>query len=129
MREQLEQLARNKIADITAIRIEVGSNPDEYYGLLVDSKEVESVGAGQFPGTNSKTTRKAGVHPLVGELHKAETELLAILKLLKEVSGDSEEVDLRRVRMQTAREAARLMKAFPGISVDEVALEVNKRAS
>lgn len=125
VKEELEQLARNKLTDITALRLELGSSPEAHYGLLVDSREVSE---SELHGTSKKVVRKAGVHPLVLELHKAENELVAILRLLQEVSGGTEEVDVRRIRTQTAREAARLLKAFPGISVDEVAAEVSKRA-
>lgn len=125
MQEELEKLARNKLTDVMALRIHLGEEPDKYYGLLVDSKEVSD---SDLNGRTVKKVHKSGVHPLVQELHRAETELVAILRLLQEVSGGSDEVDVRRVRMQTAREAARLLKAFPGISVDEVAAEVSKRA-
>lgn len=129
---ELQRLARNKLTDITALRIELGSDPDKYYGLLIDSRVTEEFnieGTIQSKyGSQSKTIRKSGVHPLVDELHKAEQELVAILRLLQEVTGGSDDDDIQRVRMQTAREAARLLKAFPGISVDDVALEVTKRA-
>lgn len=125
VKEELERLARNKLTDVIALRIELGQNPEAHYGLLVDTKEVSE---SDLNGTSRKTVRKAGVHPLVSELHKAENELVAMLRLLHEVAGGTEEVDVRRIRIQTAREAARLLKAFPGISVDEVAAEVSKRA-
>lgn len=125
---ELNKLARNKLTDITALRIELGVNPDKYYGLLVDSKDVTKAEVGEDVYTTVKQTRKSGVHPLVNELHKAEQELIQILRLLQEVTGGTEEIDTKRIRMQTAREAARLLKAFPGISVDEVAAEVSKRA-
>ena len=128
---ELQRLARNKMRDITALRIELGSDPDRYYGLLVESKvheEFDIIGTVQSKeGSQSKTVRRSGVHPLVEELHKAEQELLSILRLLQEVSGGADDGDIQRIRMQTAREAARLLKAFPGISVDDVAMEVTKR--
>ncbi|AVJ50992.1 hypothetical protein FDJ44_gp01 [Microbacterium phage Pikmin] len=122
---ELTRLARNKLTDITAIRIELSSSPDEYYGLLTDGYEVTD---SDLNGRTVKKSKKSGVHPLVQELHKAENELVAILRLLQEVTGGSEEVDTKRLRIQTAREAARLLKAFPGISVDDVAAEVSKNA-
>ncbi|WNM67974.1 hypothetical protein SEA_SIRVICTOR_1 [Microbacterium phage SirVictor] len=125
VKAELERLARNKLTDVTALRIELGENPEAHYGLLVDSREVTD---SDVNGRTVKVGKKAGVHPLVQELHKAENELVAILRLLQEVSGGTEELDVRRIRLQTAREAARLLKAFPGISVDEVAAEVSKRA-
>ncbi|QFG04671.1 hypothetical protein SEA_CHICKENKING_1 [Microbacterium phage ChickenKing] len=125
VQEELEKLARNKLSDVLALRLHLGADPDKFYGLLVDSKEVTS---SDLNGDTRKTVRKSGVHPLVAELHKAEAELLAIFRLLQEVSGGTDDVDVRRIRMQTAREAARLLKAFPGISVDDVAAEVSKRA-
>lgn len=128
---ELQRLARNKLTDITSLRIELGSDPDKYYGLLVESRTDESFeidGTIQSKyGSQRKTVRKSGVHPLVEELHKAEQELLSILRLLQEVSGGADDGDIQRIRMQTAREAARLLKAFPGISVDDVAMEVTKR--
>lgn len=128
---ELQRLARNKLTDITALRIELGSNPDRYYGLLTESKTEEEFaidGTVQSKyGSQKKTIRRAGVHPLVEELHKAEQELISILRLLQEVSGGTDDGDIQRIRMQTARETARLLKAFPGISVDDVAMEVTKR--
>ena len=127
--EELTKLARNKLTDILAIRIEVGSNPTKYYGMLLDSREVTEAEVGEEVYVTSKRRHVMGTHPLVSELHKTETELMQVLRLLQEVTGGTEELDTRRIRMQTAREAARLLKAFPGISVDEVALEVSKQAS
>ena len=127
--DELQKLARNKITDVLALRIELGANPSQYYGMLLDSREITSAEVGEDIYVTSKKKHSSGVHPLVQELHKAEQELVQILRLLQEVTGGTEEVDTRRIRMQTAREAARLLKAFPGISVDEVAAEVSKRAS
>lgn len=127
--EELTKLARNKLTDILALRIELGANPSRYYGLLLDSKERTEAEVAEDVYVTVKTKKSSGVHPLVTELHKAEQELIQIFRLLQEVTGGTEEVDTRRIRMQTAREAARLLKAFPGISVDEVAAEVSKRAS
>lgn len=128
VQEELEKLARNKIRDITALRIELGSDPEKYYGLLLDSREVTEAEVGDEVYTTVKKKHVSGTHPLVQELHKAEQELVQILRLLQEVSGGSDDGDIRRIRLQTAREAARLLKAFPGISVDEVAAEVSKSA-
>lgn len=127
--EELTKLARNKLTDILAIRLEVGSNPTKYYGMLLDSREVTEAEVGEEIYVTSKRRHVMGTHPLVSELHKTESELMQVLRLLQEVTGGTEELDTRRIRMQTAREAARLLKAFPGISVDEVALEVSKQAS
>lgn len=122
--EELNKLARNKLTDITALRIELGKNPDKYHGMLEFSEEETS---SDSQGTSERLTRKLGTHPLVDELHKAEGELVQILKLLREVTGDTSTDDLVRVRMQTAREAARLLKSYPGMGADEVAQEVAKR--
>jgi len=124
--QELTKLARNKITDVIALRIELGANPSRYYGMLLDSREVTEAEVGEEIYVTSKKKHISGVHPLVVELHKAEQELVQILRLLQEVTGGTEELDTRRIRMQTAREAARLLKAFPGISVDEVAAEVSK---
>lgn len=126
---ELTQLAKNKLADITALRIELSSTGAKHIGLLVDSRETTDAEVGEDVFRTVKTKRSSGASPWVAELHKAEQELVQILRLLQEVTGGTEEVDTRRIRMQTAREAARLLKAFPGISVDEVAAEVSKRAS
>lgn len=125
---ELTKLARNKMTDILAIRLELGLNPRKTYGLMLDSKEVTDAEVGEDVYTTVKTKKSVRVHILVQELHKAENELVPILRLLHEITGGTEEVDIRRIRMQTARETARLLKAFPGISVDEVAAEVSKRA-
>ena len=52
-----------------------------------------------------------------------------MLRLAHEVnpSGTSSS-DVERIRLQTARETARLMKAYPGLGVDEAAKEVARRA-
>lgn len=127
--DELNKLSRNKLTDILALRIELGSDPDKYYGLLVDSKDITKAEVGEDILTTIKQTRKSGVHPLVMELHKAENELVQILRLLHEVSGTgSSEQDIVRVRMQTARETARLVRAFPGMAIEDIAAEVAKRA-
>lgn len=133
VKEELEKLARNKITDIIALRLELGKDPSGHIGMLTESSvtvEYDIEGTVQSKYGSQKTrARRAGTSPYVQELHKAEMELVQILRLLQEVSGDGDSVaDLKRVRLQTAREAARLLKAFPGISVDEVASEVSKGA-
>lgn len=126
---ELTKLARNKLTDILALRIELGLNTRKHIGLLTASHEVTEAEVAEDVFTTVKRKRVSGVSPWVKELHEAEKELIAILRLLQEVTGGTEEIDLKRIRMQTARETARLMKAFPGIGVDEVAAEVSKRAS
>jgi hypothetical protein len=132
--EELTKLARNKLADVTALRLKISGDPiQRHIGRLIETQtEVEydiQGGQGDKTGTQATQVKRAGVSVWVQELHKAELELLAILRLLQDVTGGGDENDLRRIRMQTARETARLMKAFPGMGVDEVALEVAKRAS
>lgn len=132
--QELTKLARNKLTDIMALRIKIsGDSVNKHIGTLTETHvvtEYDIEGTVQSKSGSQETrTKRAATSVWVQELHKAEQELLAILRLLQEVTGGSEEVDTRRVRMQTAREAARLLKAFPGISVDEVAIEVSKRAS
>lgn len=130
--DELNKLARNKLTDILAIRIKLSSDgADRHYGVLrtgVEEKEYEAIFDGSVETLQSKTTKRgAGTSPLVQELHKAETELVAILRLLHEVSGTGDtELDHRRMRMQVARESARLMKAYPGMSPEDVAAEVGK---
>lgn len=125
---ELTKLARNKMTDILAIRLELGLNPTKTYGLMLDSKETTEAEVGEEIYVTVKTKKSVGVHILVQELHKAENELVPILRLLHEITGGSEEVDVRRLKLQTARETARILKAFPGISVDEVAAQVSKHA-
>jgi hypothetical protein len=127
--DELTKLARNKITDILALRLELSREGGKHIGLLLDSKETTEAEVGEDVFTTVKTKKASGTSPWVAELHKAEMELITILRLLQEVTGGTEEVDTRRVRMQTARETARLLKAFPGLSVDDVAAEVAKRAS
>lgn len=127
--EELTKLARNKLTDILALRLELSREGRSHIGMLTESKETTEAEVGEEVYTTQKTKKASGVSPWVAELHKAEQELVQIFRLLQEVTGGSEEVDTKRIRIQTAREAARLLKAFPGISVDEVAAEVSKRAS
>jgi len=127
--EELTKLARNKLTDILALRTHLSSQDAKHIGLLRDSHEVTDAEVGEETYRTVKSKRSSGVSPWVAELHKAEAELVQIFRLLQEITGDSGEVDTKRVRIQTAREVARLLKAFPGISVDEVAAEVSKNAS
>lgn len=126
---ELTRLARNKLTDVLALRLHLSKDTTQHIGLLLESRERTSAEVGEDTFDTIKVKRTAGVSPWVSELHKAEQELIQIFRLLQDVTGGTEEVDIRRIRMQTAREAARLLKAFPGISVDEVAAEVSKRAS
>lgn len=132
--EELQKLARNKLADVTALRIKIsGDQITRHIGKLTESStlvEYDIEGTVQSKsGTQETLVKRAGTSVWVQELHKAEAELLAILKLLQEVTGGTEEIDTKRLRMQTARETARLMKAFPGMSVDDVASEIARKAS
>lgn len=132
--EELTKLARNKLADVTALRIKISTDEvAQHIGRLhVETTEVEYdiIGTVQSKeGTQVTKSRRAGTSVWVQELHKAEAELLAIFRLLHEITGNAEETDTKRVRIQTAREAARILKAFPGLSADDVAAEVSKRAS
>lgn len=131
--EELTKLARNKLTDVTALRLKISADEvSSHIGRLHESTvevEYDIEGTVQSKsGTQTTKSRRAGTSVWVQELHKAEAELVAILRLLQEVTGGTEEVDTRRIRIQTAREAARLLKAFPGISVDEVAAQVAKKA-
>lgn len=132
--EELTKLARNKLTDIIALRLKIsGDSVVRHIGTLTETHtitEYDIVGTVQSKqGTQESRTKRAATSVWVQELHRSELELVQILRLLQEVTGGTEEVDTKRIRMQTAREAARLLKAFPGISVDEVAAEVSKRAS
>lgn len=132
--EELTKLARNKLTDVTALRLKISQDAiTKHIGTLTEQEtltEYDIEGTVQSKsGTQETKTRRATTSIWVQELHRTEQELIVILKLLQEVSGNTEEVDIRRIRMQTAQEAARLTKAFPGISVDEVANEIGKKAS
>jgi hypothetical protein len=132
--EELTKLFRNKLADVTALRLKISADEQaRHIGHLRESRvenEYDIQGTVQSKtGTSSTVTKRAGVSVWVQELHKAEAELLAIARLLHEVTGGTDEFDTKRLRMQTAREAARLSKAFPGMSADDIALEIAKKAS
>lgn len=126
--DELNKLANAKITDILALRIELSREGAKHIGMLRDGQEVTDAEVGDDIYTTVKTKKSAGVSPWVAELHKAEGELLQILKLLQEVTGGTEQVDKKRIQMQAARNAARLLKAFPGLSVDDIAAEVSKHA-
>lgn len=129
--DELRKLARNKLTDVLALRLKLGVESDSHIGLLVESthyQEYDIEGTVQSKsGSQKSRVKRSGTSPWVQELHKTEMELIQVLKLLHEVTGGSDEVDLTRIRLQTAREAARIMKSFPGITVDEVAREVSRR--
>ena len=121
--QELNKLAHSKITDITALRIELGSNPEKYQGMQVESYEETETDQGY----TIKRVKRNKVHPLVDELHKTEKELAAILRMIRELGGEVDQQAVDRIRLQTARETARLLKAYPGMGVDEAASEVTKR--
>ena len=131
--DELNKLARNKLTDILALRVKISTDSvTRHIGTLTETHtitEYDIQGTIQSKeGTQESKTKRASTSVWVQELHKAEAELLQILRLLHEVTGTGEsEQDETRVRMQVAREAARLMKGFPGMSVEDVAAEVGKR--
>lgn len=131
--EELTKLARNKLADVNALRIKLSQDPiQSHIGRLTETislVEYDIQGTVQSKeGTQETRVKRAGTSVWVQELHKTEVELLAILRLLQEVTGDTTDGDTRRVRIQAARQAARLAHAFPGLSSDEIAMEVAKNA-
>lgn len=134
VREELEKLARNKLTDVIALRLKIsGEDVSRHIGMLRTGKvevEYDIEGTVQSKsGTQTTESRSAGTSVWVQELHKTEMEYVTILKLLQEVTGGNDDTqDIKRMRMQTARQAARIMKAFPGISVEDVAAEVAKSA-
>lgn len=121
--EELNKLAHSKITDVTALRIELGRNPDKYQGMQVESYEETETEQGYA----IKRVKKNKIHPLVDELHKTEKELASILRMIKEVGGNVDQQSVDRVRLQTARETARLLKSYPGMGIDEAAAEVTRR--
>lgn len=132
--EELRKLAANKLTDITALRIKISSDAvHKHIGKLTESHtitEYDIEGTVQSKsGTQESRVTRSDTSVWVKELHKTEMEFLQIAKLLHEITGSTDDIDLKRVRLQTARESARLAKAFPGMSTDEIALEVAKRAS
>lgn len=127
---ELRQLIRNKLTDVRALRLKLGQDPDGHIGVIIDSRDttkydIDGTVQSKY-GTTRKIVRKAGTSPWVQELHKAEGELLVMLRLWQELTGSTDADSAKRLKMQTAREAARLVKAYPGITVDQVALEVSK---
>ncbi len=129
VKEELRQLARNKMADVLALRIKLSEDNAAHIGMLVEGREVSEADDAELGiKTSKKQIKKSGVSPWVTELHRAENELLSILKALHEIEGNTTEVDVARIRLQTARQVASILKAFPGISIDEVAREVSKGA-
>lgn len=134
VQEELEQLARNKRTDIIALRLKIsGDDVSQHIGMLsetVVNVDYDITGTVQSKeGTQKTRSKRSGTSVWVQELHKTEMEYVAIMKLLQEVTGGNDQTqDIKRVRMQTARQAARIMKAFPGISVEDVAAEVAKSA-
>lgn len=132
--DELNKLARNKLTDIVALRVKIsGDKVGNHIGRLTESvvqTEYDIVGTVQSKeGQQETVTKKSGTSAWVQELHKAEAELLQIFRLLHEVTGTGDnEQDDTRIRMQVAREAARLQKGFPGMSVEDIAAEVGKRS-
>lgn len=122
--EALQDLITARMADAQAIREWLAHN--EGVGLLVDTDEVVDADGGYAVGANRKrVVKRLRTHPLVDELHKAEADVAKWLGQLALVTG--EQVTDAQVRLQAgqvARAAARLAKAYPGISVDDVAREV-----
>ena len=113
------------MSDVRALRIRLGENANTHLGMVQRSiTEVQGT-----PGEGGQTTTHSSRIDLVAELHRCERELLQMLRLAHEVnpSGTSSS-DVERIRLQTARETARLMKAYPGLGVDEAAKEVARRA-
>ncbi|QZE10289.1 hypothetical protein SEA_LUNA18_1 [Microbacterium phage Luna18] len=131
---ELEKLARNKLTDIIALRLKIsGDDVRKHIGMLTETHtitEYDIQGTVQSKeGTQEARSKRSGTSVWVQELHKTEMEYVTILKLLQEVSGGQDDGDVRRIRIQTAKQAARLAKAFPGLSADDIAAEVNKKAS
>lgn len=123
--EELSKLINAKMSDVRALRIRLGENANTHLGMAQRSiTEVQGT-----PGEGGQITIHSSRIDLVAELHRCERELLQMLRLAHEVnpSGASSS-DVERIRLQTARETARLMKAYPGLGVDEAAKEVARRA-
>jgi hypothetical protein len=123
--EELSKLINAKMSDVRALRIRLGENVNTHLGMVQRSiTEVQGT-----PTEGGQITTHSSRIDLVAELHRCERELLQMLRLAHEVnpSGTSSS-DVERIRLQTARETARLMKAYPGLGVDEAAKEVARRA-
>lgn len=135
VQEELEKLARNKRTDIVALRLKIsGDDVRKHIGTLTETiteTEYDIIGTVQSKqGTQETRSRRAGTSVWVQELHKTEVEYLAIMRLLHEVTGDAgSQADDKRKSIQVARQAARLAKAYPGLSADDIAAEVSKHAS
>ena len=125
MGEELSKLINAKMSDVRALRIRLGEDVNTHLGMVQRSiTEVQGT-----PTEGGQTTTHSSRIDLVAELHRCERELVQMLRLAHEVnpSGTSSS-DVERIRLQTARETARLMKAYPGLGVDEAAKEVARRA-
>jgi len=123
--EELSKLINAKMSDVRALRIRLGEDVNTHLGMVQRSiTEVQGT-----PAEGGQTTTHSSRIDLVAELHRCERELVQMLRLAHEVnpSGTSSS-DVERIRLQTARETARLMKAYPGLGVDEAAKEVARRA-
>jgi len=123
--EELSKLINAKMSDVRALRIRLGEDVNTHLGMVQRSiTEVQGT-----PTEGGQTTTHSSRIDLVAELHRCERELVQMLRLAHEVnpSGTSSS-DVERIRLQTARETARLMKAYPGLGVDEAAKEVARRA-
>lgn len=133
LEDELRQLARNKLTDVTALRLKISEDEiGKHIGMLASDDEVTTYaidGTVQSKhGQQRVRHRRASTSPWVQELHKAEAELLAILRMIADLNGDTDPLDTKRLAAQVARATARLMRAYPGISVDEVVGEVTKNA-
>lgn len=122
--EALQDLIAARMADAAAIREWLSRN--EAVGLLVDTDEVVDADGGQAVGASRKrVVKRLRTHPLVEELHKAEADVAKWLSQLALMTGEQlSDAQVRLQAGQVARAAARLAKAYPGISVDDIAREV-----
>lgn len=122
--DALQDLITARMADAQAIRVWLSQH--ESVGLLVDTDEVVDADGGQAVGASRKrVVKRLRTHPLVDELHRAEADVAKWLGQLALMTGEQlSEAQVRLQAGQVARAAARLAKAYPGISVDDVAREV-----
>ncbi len=122
--EALQDLISARMVDAQAIRVWLSQN--DGVGLLVDTDEVVDADGGQAVGASRKrVVKRLRTHPLVEELHQAESDVAKWLGQLALMTGEQlTDAQVRLQAGQVARAAARLAKAYPGISVDDVAREV-----
>lgn len=118
LKSELHNLLESKLQDATAIRVHL-SREKNAVGLMLDEVSDSS--------ESYREVERLRVHPLVKELHSVEKDIVDIIKVLHSMNPEVVDENTKKmISMQASRKAARILKAYPGISVDSVALQVAK---